>query len=243
MKGLVHRMSAIPIIIARLIGDDRFERAFLGDSGSQSRGEIDHAGLITSQNDAGKQREKNLAVILTSARLRYEFVTLKNVRSLWELMSAPHLREYQDVPRLSLDRFSERVRARPPEFARGTVGRHEWLIRLLRESRPIGWVSVRTSQENPFSGELGYTILRKYRRKGYATEAVQALIEASFNAEILDKITAYCVPENTASRVLLKQLGLSEMRILPGAAVVRGRTVDIVLHEIDRMSWRKEKVG
>jgi len=115
------------------------------------------------------------------------------------------------------------------------------MIRLLRESVPIGWVSVRTSNGDPFCGELGYTILRKYRRQGYAAEAVQALIEASFNAEILDKITAYCLPENTASRVLLKHLGLSEMRLLPGGAVVRGRTVDIVLHEIDRMSWRRKR--
>jgi RimJ/RimL family protein N-acetyltransferase len=179
-------------------------------------------------------------VILTSARLRYEFVTLKNVRSLWGLMSAPHLREYQDVPHLSLDRFRERVRARPPEFARGTIGRHEWMLRLLRGSEPIGWVSVRTGRENPYSGELGYTILRKYRRQGYATEAVQALIEAAFNADILDQVTAYCVPENTVSRTILNRLGLSEIRHLSNGAVVRGRAVDVVLHELDRMSWRRK---
>jgi ribosomal-protein-alanine N-acetyltransferase len=176
-----------------------------------------------------------------SARLWYEFVTVDTVRPLWQLMNEPHLREYQDIPRLSLEQFRDRVRMRARIFARGTIGRHEWLLRTTPLGDPIGWVSVRTSRDNPSSGELGYTIARAHRRQGYATEAVATLIDGTFVAGILDKFVAYCLPENAGSRGVLDQLGLVEMRTVRRGAVVRGRPVDILLYEIDRISWRRKR--
>ena len=178
-------------------------------------------------------------VVLQSARLHYEYLTPENAETLWQLMRAPYLREYQDIPRLPLETFRARIAARPSQFVRGAVGRFEWIIRLEPESAPIGWVSLRTNESNPFCGELGYSILRAQRRQGYATEAVIAAIAGAFRAGVVDKVAAYCLPENTGSRSVLTAAGLLEMRRLRRGAVVRGRPVDILLYELDQIAWRR----
>ena len=154
-------------------------------------------------------------------------------------MRAPYLREHQDIPRLPIERFRERLAARPPHFVRGAVGRFEWILRPSPAGDPIGWVSLRTSESNPFCGELGYSILRASRRRGYATEAVNAVISGAFTMGVVDKIVAYCLPENSGSRGVLMHAGLLELRRIRRGAVVRGRPVDIMLYELDQIAWRR----
>ncbi len=158
---------------------------------------------------------------------------------MWELLHAPHLRAYQDIPRISFDAYCERVATRPGACVRGAVGRYEWLLRSADYPDPIGWVSLRTNTQNPYCGELGYSILREYRSQGYATEAVSALIAAAFSAGLIDKVVGYCLPENRASRKVLTRAGLLELRRVRRGAMVHGRPVDLVFYELDQIAWRR----
>jgi RimJ/RimL family protein N-acetyltransferase len=45
------------------------------------------------------------------------------------------------------------------------------------------------------------------------------------------------VPENEASRRLLRTLGFIETRVQRNGAIVRGKPVDIVLYEMVRERW------
>ena len=47
--------------------------------------------------------------------------------------------------------------------------------------------------------ELGYSILSQFRRRGYATEAVAALVELAFAHDEVDRIAAQTLPELDAS--------------------------------------------
>ena len=55
--------------------------------------------------------------------------------------------------------------------------------------------------------EVGYIINRDYRNKGYAEEALSAVIENAFR-EGAHRIYAECDPRNTASWKLLEKAGL-----------------------------------
>lgn len=57
--------------------------------------------------------------------------------------------------------------------------------------------------------EIGYWINVDHLRRGYATEAVSALIKIGFTIENLQRIEIHCDPNNTISKKIPKALGFS----------------------------------
>ncbi|MDQ6826012.1 MAG: GNAT family N-acetyltransferase, partial [Candidatus Eremiobacteraeota bacterium] len=145
--------------------------------------------------------------MIRTHRLRLTPVTLQNASALWRVLQAPDLRKYQDLPNVGSAGFDAVVAKRPHRFQPGSVGRFEWLIYLGRGRKPMGWVSLRTSAREPRSGEIGYSVMRDYRGRGFAREAVRALVVQGFQELQLLRISAYFMPENVSSRRLLEHLG------------------------------------
>lgn len=178
--------------------------------------------------------------IIRTARLRLVPVTAANAILLWRVLQEPDLREYQDLPDVDRDQFRRVVGGRPTRFAAGSVGRFEWLLHY-RESgdAALGWVSLRITESNRATAEIGYSVVRAHRGKGIATEAVAALIEEGFNRAGLREIRAYCLPENLSSRAVLRRNGFLGQGTLPRGATVQGRPVDVIAHSLERTQWQK----
>jgi RimJ/RimL family protein N-acetyltransferase len=175
---------------------------------------------------------------IRTARLRLVPVTVRNAGLLWEILQAPDLRDFQDLPNLNREQFLKAVDARPARFGPGTAGRFEWLLHYIRGDRePLGWVSLRVSDGDKSSAEIGYSVVRAYRKRGIATEAVAALIDEGFQRAHLKRIRAYCLPENRASRAVLKRSGFESDGTLPRGATVQGKPVDVLAHTLGRSDW------
>ena len=172
-----------------------------------------------------------------TARLRLEPVDSRNARDLWTLLNAPDLRKFQDIPRVSIEEFERQVRSRPRALDRRATGRFEWLI--YADDAPIGWISLRVNDRAGEVGEIGYSLLTTARRKGFATEAVSALVDEWFEQSELQEIQACTVPENEPSRNVLARAGFAESRTIRGGAVIRGRHVDVVLYRLHRAEWMR----
>ena len=160
-----------------------------------------------------------------------------NARDLWRVLQQPSLREFQDIPRIAVEEFERQVRARPQELASGTTGRFEWLIRERQSEASIGWVSVRINDRTRDHAELGYSLVATARHRGYATEALAALIDEVFETTDLGELHACTVPENVPSRRVLERVGFNESRLLHGGALVRNRRVDIFLYVFTRAQY------
>ncbi|HZT11694.1 MAG TPA: GNAT family N-acetyltransferase [Candidatus Baltobacteraceae bacterium] len=177
--------------------------------------------------------------LLRTARLRLIPVTVENATALWEILQKPDLRAYQDLPNVGAPAFTEMVRKRPKVLRPGALGRFEWLVHTSRMRRPVGWISLRIAERDRSAGEIGYSILREFRGQGYATEALRVVIEESFAAAGLQKLLAYCVPENAPSRTVLRNVGFIYEGILPHGATVNGHPVDVLTHRLDVETWRQ----
>ena len=164
-------------------------------------------------------------------------VDSSNARDLWRVLQQPNLREFQDIPRVSIEEFDRQVRARPKALAMGTTGRFEWLIRERQTGASIGWVSVRVNDRTRDHAELGYSLVTPARHKGYASEALKALVDDIFAATDLGELHACTVPENLPSRHVLERVGFVESRLLHGGALVRNRRVDIFLYIYTRAQY------
>lgn len=164
-------------------------------------------------------------------------VTPANAAQLWQMLQQPDLRTYQDLPTAGLRAFEEMVAARPARLTARSAGRFEWIVRLGRPAENAGWVSLRIAQHELHDGEIGYSILREYRGRGIATEAVRALLAEAFEIAGLGRIRAFCVPENLPSRELLDRLNFEPDGVLPHGATVSGKPVDVLVHKLDRARW------
>jgi RimJ/RimL family protein N-acetyltransferase len=180
---------------------------------------------------------------LGTARLTLDPVTPRNAAALWRVMQSPGLREYQDVPHFTRDEFAQRVAARPRVFGARTVGRFEWLVVEKKDGAPIGWVSLRVGEAMRGSVELGYSLLPAHRARGYAIEAVTAVLHAGFGDGALRRVDACCVPENLPSRRLLERLGFRQSRVQRAGAVVHARAVDVMVFEMTRERWNSVQEG
>ena len=176
---------------------------------------------------------------LRTTRLTLVPVGARNARELWNVLNAPDLRKYQDIPRVPADEFERQVRSRPRALDGRSTGRFEWLVQLGEYPHPIGWISLRVNDRTPHIGEIGYSLLEAARGKGFATEALIAIADEAFAQGELEEMQACTVPENVASRSVLTRAGFREERLIRSGAVIRGRHVDVILYRLHRAEWQR----
>ena len=172
--------------------------------------------------------------MIRTARLRLEPVTAANAGMLWDVLQEPDLRDYQDLPNVNRVQFVRTVGTRPTRFGPGSTGRFEWLVHLGDAPEVLGWVSLRISESSRATAEIGYSVVRAHRGCGYATEAVGALVDEGFRRTRVQRIRAYCLPENLPSRAVLRRNGFEDEGMLPRGATVGGKPVDVMLHSLER---------
>lgn len=181
---------------------------------------------------------------IRTPRLRMEPVTPENAGVLWHVLQEPDLRDYQDLPDLDVRQFAQAVGERPHTLRPGASGRFEWLLyaapaRSSEAGAALGWVSLRISDRAADLAEIGYSVVASHRGRGYASEAVGALVSEAFRRAALQCVRAYCVPDNLASRAVLRRAGFVDDGVLSHGATVQGHPVDVVAHSLPRGRWKE----
>jgi RimJ/RimL family protein N-acetyltransferase len=94
-----------------------------------------------------------------------------------------------------------------------------WLVRAMVLRGPerlmignIGFHGApgRNARKAPDALEVGYRVFAEHRRRGYATEAVRALLDWA-RAQGIDRFVASVGPENEPSLAIVRQLGFREV--------------------------------
>ena len=96
-------------------------------------------------------------------------------------------------------------------FKPGTPG--EWYqLAVERRDQPgiIGDVAFQISSDDARQAEIGFTFNRSFQNKGYATEAVNCLLNYLFTQMILHRVVAICDVENDSSVRLLERVGMRQ---------------------------------
>jgi RimJ/RimL family protein N-acetyltransferase len=99
--------------------------------------------------------------------------------------------------------------------------------------------------DDPSVAELGYRLVRRHWRQGYASEASRALLRHAFDTLGLNRVIAQTMAVNTGSRAVMTAVGLRYVRTffpawddpLPGAD--QGE----VEYEMTRAMWRNTDSG
>lgn len=107
-------------------------------------------------------------------------------------------------------------------------------IEEIASGRMIGLLHVMPG-ETPACAEIGYVIHRDVRRRGYATEAVRALLD-QLREHGIQRVRATCYVFNDASAAMLQKLGFKETASIPNEKNVAfsQRCFDLSLGEARR---------
>jgi len=99
-----------------------------------------------------------------------------------------------------------------------------WFVIERETNEVIGDIGFKGKPFLEHTVEIGYGIMPASQNKGYATEAVQALIEWAFAFEQIQKIVAKCVHDNTPSIKVLEKVNMIQV----------GRTDHIIRWELKK---------
>lgn len=84
-----------------------------------------------------------------------------------------------------------------------------YAIVLKCEHKMIGLINLQDEERAVPAYELGFVLNPKYRRKGYAYEAISSIMAAWFEQTDVEMFTASHFPYNEASKKLIQKLGFT----------------------------------
>jgi 8-oxo-dGTP diphosphatase len=109
-----------------------------------------------------------------------------------------------------------------------------------REDRePVGLIGLEL--EGPGEAEVGFWIGKPFWRRGYASEALKAVIEHAFRKVGLSSLIAMAVPENRASIRVQEKAGLTYTGMAETEAPARGGKHKVERRALEQAQWQKHR--
>ena len=115
----------------------------------------------------------------------------------------------------------------------------QWFIIEKKDGTKIGNIGHLLSAGEV---EIGYFVVPKERRKGYASEAILIMVDYLFLSKDLERIQAKADPENIASCKALEKTGFKREGILRKTFFSRGKWKDDCMYSILREEWKEPKI-
>jgi RimJ/RimL family protein N-acetyltransferase len=122
---------------------------------------------------------------------------------------------------------------------RSPDGSERWLTWILvgrEEPRPLGFVQATVAE--PEAVHVAYVIGRAHWRKGYAREAISAMLDTVFDRYEVARAIAEMDARNAASIGLARALGFVHVRTERDVLQRSGGPCDEHVYEVDREAWR-----
>ena len=168
---------------------------------------------------------------LETERLILRQVEEKDLEQLYEMLSDAEVAKFDYFyPVTSTEgvmKFIERYKRELEEKEEIT-----WGIALKETNSLIGTGCLGSFNEGARRAEIGYSITRKQWSKGYATEAIKAVIEFGFNVMNLNRIEATITPGNNASIKVLEKLNFTQEGIVRERDLIKGKLEDGIIMSI-----------
>ena len=108
-------------------------------------------------------------------------------------------------------------------------GWFQYAVELTAEHEHIGDVGVNL-HDNRMQAEIGYTFAPGWQGRGYATEAVRAVLDHLFHVKGLHRVSAECDARNVASSRVLERAGFQREGRLRQHTWIKGEWTDDLLY-------------
>ncbi|MGD6993607.1 GNAT family N-acetyltransferase [Sutcliffiella horikoshii] len=173
--------------------------------------------------------------MLRTERLQLRSLTLRDSDVIFSYFSQPEMTRFYGMEpfqtRIEADKFIK-------DFIDDYTSLYRWGIVEKETNSLIGTCGFHAISEKHQRAEIGYEIDIPYWGKGYATEAIGALVHFGFEAMNFHRIGANVYPENVGSRKVLEKLGFTHEGLLRGYLYQGG-----TFHDANVFSILREDLG
>jgi RimJ/RimL family protein N-acetyltransferase len=159
---------------------------------------------------------------------------------------APRLAEYRAIPRVAryqgwapgcVDDALRFIASLAPRLDEpGTW--FQFGIRLAESGVLVGDLGVHFPADLPGQAELGFTLAPEHQHRGYATEAVQAILAHLFGPLAKHRVFGSVDPRNAASIAVLQRVGMRQEAHFRQALFLKGEWVDDLVFAILQSEWK-----
>lgn len=174
--------------------------------------------------------------VLETRRCILRKIELSDADHLYEYLSKDEVTRYYDVETLASKKEAE-------ELIHGLLQRYKigrqirWGITLKNSHKLIGTCGFHALEREHFKAEVGYELHPDYWGKGIMTEALAKVIHYGFLEMGLNRIEAFYMPANIASKKVLEKNGFQYEGLLRKRFFTKGEFVDVALCSLLREEY------
>ena len=163
---------------------------------------------------------------------------MKDAKDIFRYASDPEVARYVLwEPHRSVSETSSFIRDLRARLRAGCPS--SWVVVLRETDTVIGTIGFVWYSTDNNAAELGYSFSREYWNRGYATQALRAVIDSVFSSLPLNRLEAQHDVRNPASGRVMQKCGLTQEGILRGRIMNKGEYIDTALYSILRSDWEK----
>ena len=177
---------------------------------------------------------------LVTARLHIDALRPADAERLFVCRADPAVARYQGWCPVDLAAAREFIAAQSPQPPRGWFQR---AIRLGDDGTLIGDLGVCLPEDPQDSVEFGICIAPAHQGRGYASEAVRALMACVFGQLGRHRIHASVDPRNLASMAMLRALGLRQEAHHRESLWFKDAWADDVIFAMLDHEWRAQQAS
>lgn len=178
------------------------------------------------------------AETLETDRLRLRRLRMRDAGDLYEWTSDPEVARYVlwEAHR-SPGETRAYIRYIRSLYRRGLPS--SWGIELREEKRIIGTIGVMAWSPENRSAEVGYSLGRPWWHRGYAPEALGAVMDWLFDRMYINRIEAQCDVRNPDSARVMEKCGMQREGLLRQRVINKWEAVDVLLYAALRETRRE----
>jgi len=117
----------------------------------------------------------------------------------------------------------------------------QYAVERKADGRMIGDAVLMFTNRAARQGEIGYVFNPAFQGRGYATEAMVAVMEAGFEQAGLHRICARCDARNAASWRVMEKLGMRREAHLREHALFKGEWDEEFIYAMLEDEWRARR--
>ena len=174
---------------------------------------------------------------IESERLRIRGFNDSDLAPFMAYRNDPKVARYQSWD--SCDEQQARAFIREMESAQpGVPGEwYQFAIESKQTGELIGDCGLRVDEAEPYRAEIGFTLAREYQGRGFASEAVSALLDYAFDTLGLHRVVAIVDCRNAPSVALIERLDLRREGHFVENVWFKGGWADEYLYAVLKDEW------
>lgn len=163
---------------------------------------------------------------------------LADEAALFGYLSEPRVTELTSYPIVTRELVKGIIERNLSRWVRGELSK--WGIALSATDELIGTIGFNEYVGAHRWGELAYDLALPHWGRGFARSSVQAVLNWTFENNLLDRIQAYARFDNVRSWKLLEGFGFQREGCLRSYRLCRGTRHDFFLYGLLKSEWRTE---